>query len=310
MRLETLMLIPDTDLSGRIAIVTGANSGVGYEITRGLARRHCRVVMAQRDAGKGAAARESLLRELAQTGIEADLHVETLDLGDLASVADGADRLNALCPRLDYLINNAGLHDIHGGKTADGFDKTVGVNYVGPFLLTDHLLGTLLKTAASDGACRVVNVASMAHRFAIRFDADDPFPDPYPPAREAYSESKLANMLHARALARSHGDAGLRAYSAHPGFVASNFGREDHWPGAWRLAFTLTKPMQISPARGAEPPLFAALSPADALENGAYLTHRGLTRAHYRGDVGQMTEKLWQRTIEAIEAQGFVIHHP
>ena len=299
------MRLPDPDLSGKTAIVTGASSGVGFEVSRGLARRGCRVIMAQRNDQKAAAAREEITRKLPN----ARLAIQTIDLGDLASVEVGAAAILSNCPRIDFLINNAGLHDLAGGHTRNGFNKTIGVNYIGPFLLTDRLLPRLMDTAKEFGSARIVNVASMAHAFAFKFDPDDPFPDTYPREREVYSESKLANMLHARALARHFAKDRIAAYSVHPGFVASEFGRAEHWPGAWRLAFTMTKPIQISPARGAEPALYAALNEFHPDLNGAYFTAKGETRPKYRGDPDIMAETLWERTIKVLTEKGFAPRH-
>jgi len=205
----------DTDVPDqhrRTVVVTGANSGLGLETARILAARGGRVVLAcrRRDAAEEAA------DDIRSSTAEADLEVADLDLSDLASVRrftePRGDRV------IDVLINNAGVMALPRGNTADGFERHLGINHLGHFALTAGLLPNLLRSPAP----RVVTVTSDMHRFGrIRFD-DLMGERRYGPWR-AYAQSKLANVLFARELARRAESAGLPLSSllAHPGYSAT-----------------------------------------------------------------------------------------
>ncbi|MEE4298474.1 MAG: SDR family NAD(P)-dependent oxidoreductase, partial [Pseudomonadales bacterium] len=151
------------DQSGRVAIVTGANTGIGFETARVLAERGAEVVLACRDAGKG----EVAAQRLRQASPDALVAFDALDLADLDSVAAFAERFSQTHQRLDLLVNNAGVMVPPAARTAQGFELQFGVNHLGHFALTGRLLAKLAATAGA----RVVNVASLAHRLGrIRFD--------------------------------------------------------------------------------------------------------------------------------------------
>jgi NAD(P)-dependent dehydrogenase (short-subunit alcohol dehydrogenase family) len=191
------------DLTGRVAVVTGANRGLGREITRYLAGHGARVVMACRDEKVGAATAD----ELRTTGVEGALEVRPLDLGSLASVEAFAASL-AGEPRLDLLANNAGLMAVDRGLTADGFETHMGVNHLGPFALTGRLLPLLRSTPGS----RVVTMSSRGARLG-HVDLGDLLWERRPYDRwQAYFQSKLANLLFTFELDRR-----LRAQGATPG---------------------------------------------------------------------------------------------
>ena len=204
------------DLCGKLAIVTGANSGLGLETTRALARRGARVVMACRSPSKAEAARA----ELIAGGIAGDLlELRALDLADLASVRRFAEEILPTAPQLDLLINNAGVMALPYSRTADGFEMQIGTNHLGHFALTGLLLGRLVETAGA----RVVTVASLMHKLGkIRFD-DLSWERGYR-SWPAYGQSKLANLLFGFELQRRLDAAGHRLLSlaAHPGYAATN----------------------------------------------------------------------------------------
>ena len=151
------------DLTGKIAIVTGANSGIGYEMARALARKEAMVILACRNKDKG----EAAVRQIAQEYPEAKAELMPLDLSDLASVRRFAGEFTSHYDGLDILINNAGIMAIPFGKTADGFEKQFGTNHLGHFALTGLLLDLILRTPRA----RVVTVSSGGHRFGkIDFD--------------------------------------------------------------------------------------------------------------------------------------------
>lgn len=201
------------DQSGRVAVVTGANSGIGYVTARELARRGARVLLACRSEARGAEAGERLIAEVPG----AEVQFARLDLGDLSSVREFA----ATYPYdgLDLLINNAGVMALPYGTTADGFETQFGTNHLGHFALTGLLLPTLLETPAA----RVVTVSSTAHALA-NIDIDDLNSERRYRRWVAYARSKTANLLFVHELARrlaAHGS-DVVAAAAHPGYAATN----------------------------------------------------------------------------------------
>ncbi|MDX1394192.1 MAG: oxidoreductase [Gemmatimonadota bacterium] len=208
------------DQTGRVAIVTGANAGLGLENARVLGRKGCRVVLACRDEGRATAARERLESE---TGW-AEFDTMRLDLASLASVDEFASRFREGYERLDLLVNNAGVMFPPFDRTGDGFELQFGVNYLGHFALTGLLLGTLERTPGA----RVVTLASMAHRGA-RIDFES-FTGETPYRRfRAYRQSKLACLMFALELDRRLRAADSRTLSvaAHPGGTATDLQRHN-----------------------------------------------------------------------------------
>ena len=203
------------DLSGKRIIVTGGNSGIGYEAALQFARKGARLVLACRDQRKAEEAASSIRRIAAAAIIE----VMPLDLANLASVPAFAEAYRAGNQTLDVLCNNAGVMALPYRKTADGFEMQIGTNHLGHFALTGLLLDRLLSTAGS----RVVTVSSGAHRMGrIRFD-DLQWERGY---RKwfAYGQSKLANLLFAYELQRrlNAAGAGVASVACHPGYAATN----------------------------------------------------------------------------------------
>jgi NAD(P)-dependent dehydrogenase (short-subunit alcohol dehydrogenase family) len=201
------------DLSGRVAVVTGGNGGLGLETCRALARAGAHVVMAARNADKAAAA---------AAGIERDggkVEVVPLDLSDLASVEQAASTIVERHPALHLLVNNAGLMGPPYGETAQGFEQQIGTNHLGHFALTAQLLPSLVSTPGS----RVVTVTSIARFRSAPLDAPLSGPEGYDPW-QAYGRSKLANHVFAMELHRRLTRAGstTASLSAHPGLTNSD----------------------------------------------------------------------------------------
>jgi NAD(P)-dependent dehydrogenase (short-subunit alcohol dehydrogenase family) len=199
------------DQSGRAAVVTGANGGLGLETARALAGAGAHVVMAARDQAKAAAARDDILA----THANASLELVELDLGSLRSVADAASEIASRHPKIDLLINNAGLMGIPERKTEDGFEMQFGVDHLGHWAFTAKLLGPILAAPAA----RVVTVTSTAHHMGRRVNPDNPhLHGRYGPWR-AYGQAKLANFHFGLGLQDRFAAAGVKAQSliAHPG---------------------------------------------------------------------------------------------
>ncbi|GIG71001.1 oxidoreductase [Phytomonospora endophytica] len=273
------------DQHGRVALVTGANSGIGYETARALARRGARVVLACRDTAKAERAAHAI-------GVST---VETLrlDLADPASIRAAAGELAGRHPRLDLLVNNAGVTGLKG-RTAQGHEIQLAVNHLGHFALTGLLLPLLLATEAS----RVVTVASIAHRFG---DTTDLTGD-----RGAYARAKLANLQFTGALSRrlTAADATTTALAAHPGGAATAVFRHGN-PLVRAVNLCVARAFGRTPEMGALPTLRAATDPA--ARGGEYYGPTGLFEiAGYPGIVTASRkandraaqESLWARSAE------------
>ncbi|XP_078671605.1 retinol dehydrogenase 13-like isoform X1 [Branchiostoma floridae x Branchiostoma belcheri] len=198
-------------LDGKTVIITGANTGIGKVTARDMAERGARVILACRSLEK---AEEAAKEIRSQTGNK-NVAVHKLDLASLASVRQFAKVINDAEPRLDVLINNAGVMGCPRWETEDGFEMQLGVNHLGHFLLTNLLLDKLKQSAPS----RVVTVSSLAHAFTNGMDFDDiNYQKDYNP-EESYRRSKLANVLFSRELARRLEGTGVTSNSLHPGVI-------------------------------------------------------------------------------------------
>lgn len=255
-------------LKGKVAIVTGANSGLGLHTAIGLAGAGATVVMACRNADKAAAA----LAEVRGKAPGAQVEVMPLDLADLASVRKFAADFSAKYPRLDILCNNAGVMAIPYAKTRDGFEMQVGTNHFGHFALTGLLLDKLKATPGS----RVVSVASMAHNWTRGMDLDDPFFEHKRYMKwDAYGKSKLANLLFIFELNRrlKKAGVGVTAAAAHPGYSDTNLqfvAPQIEKSALGRLSMQIGNAIFAQPAAmGALPSLYAA-SMAD-VDGGDYI---------------------------------------
>ena len=205
------------DLKGKTAVVTGANSGLGYYTALELARHGAQVVLACRSREKT----ETALRELAAAAPGAKLEFMALDLSDLDSVAAFAKAFKAGHQRLDILHNNAGVMALPLLRTRQGFEMQIGTNHLGHFALTGSLLDVLRATPRA----RVVSTASLAHRWTRDMDLDDLNWERKPYKKwDAYGKTKLANLLFTYELQRRLGKAGAGVISvaAHPGYAATN----------------------------------------------------------------------------------------
>jgi NAD(P)-dependent dehydrogenase (short-subunit alcohol dehydrogenase family) len=245
------------DQTGRIAIVTGANSGIGYETALALADHGATVIMACRNLDRGSEAAD----QIRQSRPAGDVVVKQLDLGDLDSVSDFASEFKAKYDRLDLLINNAGVMVPPYGKTAQGFETQLGVNHLGHFALTGQLLDLVLKTTGS----RIVTVSSVAHRFGEIDFNDLQWENRSYSANAAYGQSKLANLLFTYELQRKLDAANQQtlAAAAHPGWTSTNLQQHS------LMARVGNRFLAQSPPMGALPTLYAATA-LDVRPSGYY----------------------------------------
>jgi NAD(P)-dependent dehydrogenase (short-subunit alcohol dehydrogenase family) len=240
------------DQSGRTALVTGANTGLGYWTAVHLARAGARVWIGARSPDKGHAAVAALRSEVDG----ADVELLQLDLSSLAAVEDAATRLKAQASQLDILINNAGVMMPPKSKTEDGFELQLGVNHLGHFALTAHLMPLLAKAPAA----RVVTVSSIAHRRG-RIDFDDLQADHSYGAEKRYGQSKLANLLFTFELDRRLREQGasISAVAAHPGVAQTELSR--HLPAIARVFMPVVGLALNTAEQGSWPSLMAATAP-------------------------------------------------
>lgn len=278
------------DLKGRHAVVTGANSGLGYITARELGRRGARVVLACRDERRGMRALERLLGEVP----EARMELRPLDLADLASVRAFAGDWGR--DRLDLLINNAELMAVPYARTVDGFETQFGVNHLGHFALTGLLLDPLLATPGA----RVVTVSSLLHLRA-NIDIRDLNSESGYHRWLAYGRSKSANLLFTHELSRRAARNGPLAVAVHPGYTATSSQPEDPAlaGGTVRERGTrLLNRLLASPAQaGAAPTLYAATAPGVAPDS---FTGPDILAAHrLRGGPGGSWRAPWTKNAAA-----------
>ncbi|KXP03644.1 SDR family NAD(P)-dependent oxidoreductase [Tsukamurella pseudospumae] len=243
--------------AGRVAVVTGANTGLGFETARVLAQKGAEVVLAVRNPDKGAEA----VRRIAAAAPCATVRLQRLDLGSLESVREAAAELRESTPRIDLLVNNAGVMYPPKQTTADGFELQFGTNHLGHFAWTAQVLDLLLDVPGS----RVVTVASLAHRIRAAIHFDDLQWERSYERVAAYGQSKLANLLfhyelQRRLEARASGERGTVAVAAHPGIADTELVR--NLPKALQFAQVAAPLFSHDAAHGALAQLRAATDPS------------------------------------------------
>ena len=251
------------DLTGKVIIVTGGNSGLGYEAVKAFAKKGAKVYMTSRSIEKGQNAQKQILDEVSDAAIE----VAQLNLADLSSVRKFANEFAGSEDRLDVLLNNAGIMMTPYSLTADGFENQFGTNHLGHFALTGLLMETISKTPES----RIVNVSSIAHKGGS-FDFNDLLYSngkTYDPMK-AYRRSKLANLLFTYELQRRLSSAGngTIAVAAHPGVSMTNLANHLTNNLLLKILTPIVGLLLHSPAKGALPEIRAAVDPS--VQGGQY----------------------------------------
>ncbi|OBG26880.1 short-chain dehydrogenase [Mycobacterium alsense] len=286
------------DQGGRVAVVTGANTGIGYHTAAVLAYRGAHVVLAVRNLDKGNAALSRIVAAGGHGARKVDVTLQALDLSSLDSVRTAADALRAAYPRIDLLINNAGVMWTPKQLTADGFEMQFGTNHLGHFALTGLLLDRMLGV---DGS-RVVTVSSLGHRLRAAIHFDDLQWERRYDRVGAYGQSKLANLLFTYELQRrlaARPEAKTIAVAAHPG--GSNTELTRHLPAIVRPAAVVLGPVLFqTAAMGALPTMRAATDPT--VEGGQYYGPRGfaeqrghpkLVRSSAQSHDEELQRRLW-----------------
>ena len=253
-------------IKGKHVLITGGTSGIGRATATELARRGAHATITSRSQSDAVKAAADVARDA-----RGDVNAEELDLSSLASVRDFADRYSASHDRLDVLINNAGIMTGAHRTTDDGFEMTLAVNHLGPFLLTNLLTDLLIASSPA----RIITVSSENHRGAKNgLDFNDlGMADGYSSSK-AYAASKLANILFTTELDRRLGKRGVIARALHPGVVATNFGKSEDSPKWMGIAMTLLKPVLAKPEKGASTSVYLATAQPAELEAGIYWSNQ------------------------------------
>ena len=248
----------------KIAVITGANTGLGLETTKAFAEKNIEVVMACRNESKAEKAKAEILKEIPK----AQLKILPLDLSSLDAVRSFAEKFKSEYNCLDILVNNAGLMIPPYGKTKDGFELQFGINYLGHFLLT----GLLLEPLKNAAEARVVSLSSLAHKWGDIYFEDLQFQKNYD-KQKAYGQSKLACLMFAYELDRrlKAQQLSVKSLAAHPGLSRTNLFR--HLTGMMKLLTPFVYPFTQSAKSGAQPEIKAALD--EKLAGGEYLGPSG-----------------------------------
>lgn len=262
-------------------VITGASDGIGTAAARQLVRDGHSVVIVGRNPGKTKAIADEL-----------DAPYYVTDFSELDDVETLAEKLLADIPQIDVLINNAG--GIMGKRqlTDDGFEKTLQVNHLAPFLLTNLLLPKLVEHKA-----RIINTASVAHKLFAKLDIDDLNLEHDYSVNRAYGNAKLANILFTSELARRFGSFGITAASFHPGNVATSFAADSTSPLRFLYKTFLKKFFLISPEKGTDTLVWLATSEAGKdWQSGHYYYKRKSTKIHNDGDNDELAKQLWDKS--------------
>jgi len=269
----------NTNMSGKVCIVTGANSGIGKVTALELARMGAHVVMVCRDRARG----EAALAEIKQATGNDQLELMLCDLSSQADIRRFADEFKATHTRLDVLVNNAGVYLRKRQTTVDKLEATFAINHLGYFLLTNLLLDLLKQSAPS----RIVNVSSGAHASG-HINFDDLQGEKSYSGVKAYCNSKLANILFTRELARQLAGTQVTANCLHPGAVATGIFRSLPRP-----LEAIIKLVTMSPEKGAQTTIYLASSPAVETVTGKYFVKCAEARPSAEAQDDQVARRLW-----------------
>lgn len=275
------------NLKDKIAIVTGANSGMGMATVEALSDMGATVIMLCRSKQRGEEALEKLAAKK-----DRKLDLILCDLGDFESVRSFAKQVKERYPRVDILVNNAGFISLDRQETKEGLEMQFGINHVGHFLLTSNLLLIM-----GEGA-RIVNVSSGAHKTG-KIHFDDINLHKHFNVITAYSQSKLANVLFTRELARRVKDRGITVNCCHPGAVATNIGI-DRKTGFGKRITGLLKPFFQTPAQGARTAIFLASDDSVKDISGEYFYKCKIAKSSKRSKDMELAKKLYEFSEELV----------
>jgi retinol dehydrogenase 14 len=275
-------------LGEKVCLITGATSGIGKATAMGLADMGASVVMVGRDRGRG----EAALAEIKEKSANGSVHLLLANLSSREEIHRLADEFKEAYPRLDVLINNAGVFRSERTTTPDRLETTFAVNHLAHFLLTDLLLDVLKASAPS----RIVNVSSGDHSNGI-IDFDDLQGEKGYKGAKAYSQSKLANVLFTYELARRLEGTGVSANCLHPGAgIRTNFG--SGVSGVLGFTVRALTPLMKSPEKGAETSIYLASSPEVEGVSGRYFAKKAEARSSVVSHDERLARRLWEVSAE------------
>lgn len=278
-------------MTGKTVLVTGATNGIGFITARELAKMGATVLMVARDQTKGRAK----LEEIRQAVPQAKLELMLCDLSSMASIRQLATNLTAKYSSLDVLVNNAGAFYSERQVSKDGLEMTFALNHIGYFLLTNLLLETLKRTKNS----RIVSVSSGAH-LSGKMNFDDLQFEKKFNGWQAYSDSKLANVLFTKELSRRLAGTGVTANCLHPGFVKTGFANGSS--GFLGLALNLAKNiLAITPEKGAETMIYLSSSQEVANVTGEYFDKKKIAKVNPQALDSSISKRLWEVSEKLVE---------
>ncbi|WP_102716252.1 SDR family oxidoreductase [Paenibacillus castaneae] len=270
-------------MAGKLVVVTGANSGMGFATTVELAKKGAHIVMLCRSKERGEQALEKALSQSGSTKLE----LAICDLGSLASIRSFAAYFKQKYSQLDVLVNNAGVVSLKRATTADGFEAQIGINHLGHFLLTNELLELIER--APQG--RIVNLSSGAHKAGTIHFEDPNLTKGYNVVK-GYSQSKLANILFTKELARRLRDTKITVNCVHPGAVATSIG-VDRKTGFGKTVHRLLKPFFRTALEGAATAIYMASSNEISTTTGEYFIDNKIAPTARRADNAELAARLW-----------------
>ncbi len=282
-------------MHGKTVVITGANGGIGAATALELVRRGAEATLLCRSPDRGEEAAERI-RSAVPTG---KVSVIRCDLANLGSVRAAAEVVLDRHPRIDVLVNNAGLFLPRRQTTSDGFEATVQINHLGPFLLTALLAPRLLDSAPA----RIVNVSSEAHRGA-RLDFDDLMSERRYRGFQVYGTSKLMNVLHARALARRLEPSKVTVNALHPGVVNTGFAQDEKSVFGW--AFRVFAPLFKTPEQGAATTITLASDRIGGEVSGRYFANSKEKRPSAAALDDKSAERLYEESERLTKAPPLV----
>ncbi|WP_440999687.1 SDR family oxidoreductase [Fodinibius sp. SL11] len=275
------------DLANKLCIVTGANSGIGKETARNFTAKGAYVIMICRSKKRAEAARQEIIEDTGNTRIKIIL----ADLSIQQDVQDAAEQISNEFDQIDVLVNNAGLIANEREETIDGIEKTLAVNHLAPFLLTNLLWAELLQSEDA----RVINVSSEVHKMGAKvFDLDNLQLSENYSAMNAYGISKLCNVMFTHELAKHTTDSSITTYSLHPGVVRTQLAEEAGW--AMKLFYWIGKPFMRSPTSGAATTIYLATSDDVTSMNGQYFKDENVAEPADIAFDDDITSRLWERS--------------
>lgn len=280
----------EASMDNKLVLITGANSGMGLASTIELAKAGATVVMACRSLERGERAKQEAIAQSGSRLIE----LMECDLGSFESIRNFAQAFKQKYDRLDVLLNNAGVVSLKRELTADGYESAIGVNHLGHFLLTNLLLEWVLR--APQG--RIINISSGAHKAGTIHFADPNLSKGYN-VWKSYAQSKLANVLFTKELARRLADTSVTVNCLHPGAVGTSIG-VDRRTGFGKSVLAMLRPFFLTPAQGADTAIYLATGSEGGTASGHYYYRRKQAPVSAKANDSAAAARLWKWSEEQV----------